>query len=219
MFGDYFRNLTTNQKIMFGVAVFLVVCVIVYLLYKYMFKSAKNFISYYIVHREPFEDIRITVQTRCDFNQYTAPSGCSNFPANVVRAPPATANQQFDNLRFVRSYSGKYIYYENSVTGSGIRTQIYEERSPPENTVVAPEARTNVSTEGQRTIALQRLSPVATSTSGSKKIFYIPTAYTGVAASNFMLLRPLSNPLVLLQLYLVHWQYLFQHQIHLRELN
>lgn len=194
MFGDYFKNLTTNQKIMFGVAVFLVVCVIVYLIYKYMFKAAKNFISYYIVHREPFEDIKITVQTKCAFNQYTTQVGCSNFPANVVRAPPATPNQSFDNLRFVRSYSGKYIHYEDAASGSG-RTQIYEERIPPANSVVAPEARNDMgSVQGQRTIDLQPAQPVVSTTSGSKKIFYIPSTYNGVASSNFTLLRPLTNP-------------------------
>jgi len=109
MFGDYFKSLSTNQKIMFGVAVFLVVCVIVYLIYKYLFKSAKNFISHYLVHREPFEDIKITVQTKCPFNSYQKQSNiagsvgdCSVLPSNTIIASPTNINQQFDNLRFVR---------------------------------------------------------------------------------------------------------------------
>jgi len=108
MFGDYFKNLTTNQKIMFGVAVFLVVCVIVYLLYKYMFKSAKNFIQNFILtKRENFETINIVIKSKCNANQFYNGTQCSNLPPDiVVRAKRKNANNA-DILRTCISNDGK----------------------------------------------------------------------------------------------------------------
>lgn len=107
MFGDYFRNLTTNQKIMFGVAVFLVVCVIVYLIYKYMFKAAKNFIQNFILtKRENFEKITIKIESKCNNNQFFNGSACSLLPDNLVRTNRVDGNAQI--LKFCLSNKGEF---------------------------------------------------------------------------------------------------------------
>jgi hypothetical protein len=110
MFGDYFKSLSTNQKIMFGVAVFLVVCVIVYLLYKYLFKAAKNFIQNFILtKREKFETINIVLKSKCDANQFYNGTQCSNLPPDtVVRAKRKNANNA-DILRTCLSNDGKRV--------------------------------------------------------------------------------------------------------------
>lgn len=142
MFGDYFKNLTTNQKIMFGVAVFLVICVIVYLIYKYVFKAAKNFIQHYIMPtREKFEKVRLNLKTRCKRDQFFNGSNCvdiSNHPRTVIASPtvpPLSSTQVKDRdyLRWVLSYKGSFIKID---TNNPDVIDNYTEQNPTNGNVV-----------------------------------------------------------------------------------
>lgn len=127
MFGDYFKSLSTIQKIMFGVAVFLAVAVIVYLIYKYLFKVAKNFIQHYIMpSKEKFEAIRLVLKSKCnnwEFYGSTSPSistlsnvtlNCTRIPDRCVRSGEINwGTNKGDGLKFVLSYKGTCRFSAN----------------------------------------------------------------------------------------------------------
>jgi hypothetical protein len=157
MFGDYFKSLSTNQKIMFGVAVFFVVAVIVYLIYKYLFKTAKNFISHYIMHREPFEQVKLVVKSSCGIGEFFDGTNnrCNELPANTVvggtgQVTVASGTRTSQLLKFAYTHRGRYI------------NSSYAQVVPPANSIPFP---VNSSTKTDPLNDLFSLNPASLITS------------------------------------------------------